>query len=192
MFTMYDSVDLSQVPASPHAVACYIDGKYANEQEARRRFPHARILTISAVTEVPADCYDVENGDHRPETVPALVRLALDHGVWMPCVYADLSTMPLVKLHLAESGIDRRHVRLWVAYYNGAPDLPTGYDAHQFTDRALGRNLDESICADTFFRPSKPTPVERLPRAIVAFDPDEEHWTIDGIPAGSEAETPGK
>lgn len=34
--------------------------------------------------------------------------------------------------------------------------------------------------------PVPPKPVGRLPRAVITFDPDDGHWTIGGISAGSE------
>jgi hypothetical protein len=163
MFVMYDSVTLAAVPAGPHAVACYRNGLYANEEQARRLFPHARILPISVAGAVECDCYDIETGDYSPSDVPELLSVALHARVWRPCFYANLSTMPRVVEQLRSTGVRRDSYRLWVAYYNGHTDLPVEYDAHQFTDRALGRNLDESICRDTFFAPVKhvdPTPAQ--------------------------------
>lgn len=189
MFTMYDSVDLSQVPNAPHAVAAYINGKDANYEEAKRRFPHARILRISVEGIVPADMYDVEKGDYNPEQVPDLYRCAKEHGIWRPGFYGQLSgVMPAIKNNLNKiAGLVREDVRLMVAYYNGTPDLPHGYDAHQFTDRALGRNLDESICADTFFQPIHPTPPAPHPaeiwKAELEVNLDNGEWKVQGVKA---------
>lgn len=186
MFTMYDSVDLSQIPAEPHAVAAYINGEYANYEEAKKRFPHARILRISVTGDVVADAYDIEKGDYTPDRVPTLYKLALDGGVWRPCFYAQLSgVMPHVKAALNSVVQARKDVRLWVAYYNEGSDLPSGYDAHQFTSSALGRNLDESICDSDFFQPVKvAAPVKHEPwRAEVTVDTENGEWSVKGLPA---------
>lgn len=200
MFFMYDSVDLDQIPAEPHAVAAYLNGHYANVDAAREKFPHARILTISVAGDVAADCYDVEQGDYTPEDVPRLYQIAHGQGVWRPCFYASLENgMQQVKEQLNRVVTERADIRLWVAYYNGVQDLPAGYDAHQFTDKALGRNLDESICADTFFKPAeKPAPKPEPPaddwwRAEVSVcvnkdAPDHGKWTIK--PNGRDASKP--
>lgn len=159
MFTMYDNVTLSLIPNMPHAVGCYRNGRFANEEEARRRFPHARILPISVEGRVACDCYDIEQGDYTPDDVPELFKIAREAGVWRPCFYAQLSgIMPAVRQKLSTVVAKREDVRLWVAYYNEQPDLPSWADAHQFTDRALGRSLDESICRSDFFPPHHTTP----------------------------------
>lgn len=162
MFTMYDSTTPEVIPESPHAVLAYINGDFANYDYCKKRFPHARILRCSVVGMVAADLYDIEKGDYEAAQVPELYKIAKDAGIWRPGFYAQLSgVMPEVKAELNKvAGITRQDVRLHVAYYNGTPDLPEGYDAHQFTNHALGRNLDESICADNFFQPVKPTEVE--------------------------------
>ena len=184
MFVMYDNVDLNLIPNGPHAVGCYRNGRYANEDQARKRFPHARILPISVTGDVPCDCYDIETGDYTPDYAAQLVKTALQHNIWRPCLYANLSTMPAVKHDLEANGVQRNEVRLWVAAYDGVPIIPAGYDAKQFTDRALGRSLDESVCNDTFFRPSSELavaphePAEKVPAARVTFDPDSGEWTI--------------
>ena len=188
MFTMYDSVTEDVIPKEPHAVAAYINGQYANFEKCRKMFPHARILTISVNgLDVIADAYDIEKGDYQPDETARLYQTAKAHGIWRPCFYAQLDgTMPAVKADLNKIvGLQRADVRLWVAYYNGQPDLPPGYDAHQFTDRALGRNLDESICADTFFRAAKPEikkPAEPW-RAEITVNTDDGEWSVKGLPA---------
>jgi hypothetical protein len=187
MFTMYDSVTIDEIPAAPHAVAAYINGKYANADAARERFPHARILTISVEGDVAADCYDIENGDYNPADAPRLLKIAQDAGIWRPCFYADLSNMPAVKIAL--KGTVRTDIRLWVAAYAGtslsdaAGLLAQGYDAHQFETNALGRNLDESLCDSDFFRPI--TKTEAVPVAEPAKPAHTVNIDVDGQKVGS-------
>jgi hypothetical protein len=183
MFTMYDSVSLDQIPAGPHAVASYINGKYQNYAEAMREFPHARHLGISVQHGIAAECYDIENGDYKPADAPYLLKTAEEKGMWRPCFYANLSTMPAVKEAL--KGTPRNSVRLWVADWDDTPIIPAGYDAKQFATGALGRNLDESICASDFFRPltkeitvPAPEPVKVPIDLHVTYDPGTDKWEI--------------
>lgn len=185
---MYDDVRLDLIPREPHAVAAYINGQYANIDEARKQFPHARILGISVGGEVPADAYDIERGDYTPEQAASLFRIAQEHGIWRPCFYAQLSgVMSAVRQSLNTVVKSRADVRLWVAYYNNQADLPAEYDAHQFTDRALGRSLDESICRSDFFPAAKPQP-KRQPRpewweAKVGVNHQTGEWRVGSLPA---------
>lgn len=172
MFIMYDNVNLDLIPKEPHAVASYINGNYTNHEEAVKRFPHARHLGISIVGATPAECYDIETGDYTPQHVPDLYKLAFAAHIWRPCFYANLSTMPAVKAELSKANIMRSDVRLWVAYYDNIPNIPEGYDAHQFTDRALGRSLDESICRSDFFQPAKPAPEPDRDPLVYRLDKD--------------------
>ena len=187
MFVMYDDVNLALIPKGPHAVASYINGQYANHTEALKMFPHARHLGISVTGIIAAQCYDVETGDYTPDHVPALFEEAKKAGVWRPCFYADLSHMPAVREQLAKVAPARGDYRLWAAYYNGQSDLPAEYDAHQFTDRALGRSLDESICHDNFFPPLK-VAEDRVWEARVGVNLDDGNWTISPLPAQTQTE----
>lgn len=196
MFIMYDSTTPEVIPANPHAVLAYINGEFANYEYCKEHFPHARILRMSVTGNVVADGYDIERSDYDPADVPGLYTKARDAGIWRPCFYAQLSgVMPAVKKELNTVVKTRQDVRLMVAYYNGTPDLPTGYDSHQFTDKALGRNLDESICASDFFQPVHPSaPAPKPPtekpaeiwKAEVAVNLGTGHWNIKGLPGGSE------
>lgn len=181
MFVMYDSVDVGQIPNAPHAVAGYVNGNYANIDQIRKRFPRTRILEISVTGTEAHQAYDIEKGDYNPEQAGELFESAKAAGIWRPCFYADLSNMPAVKASLDPHLKERSEVRLWVAYYNGLADLPAGYDAHQFTETALGRNLDESVCADTFFQPAKPAP-DKAAAAKVTFDTDSGSWDVSPLP----------
>ena len=156
MYIMYDSVTVADIPANAHSVAAYVNGAYANHSEVKARFPHAHILTISVTGDVAADCYDIEKGDYTYHDIPRLFKVAADAGVWRPCFYADLHNMPSVRSTLANVTSIREEYRLWVASWDGLTHIPGGYDAKQFTDRALGRNLDESVCNSTFFPPQPP------------------------------------
>lgn len=70
----FDAVTLVAVPKDALAVACYKNGRFANEAEAHRRFPNAKITTISVRASDLADCLDVENGNATPAECPDYYR----------------------------------------------------------------------------------------------------------------------
>ena len=183
MLTMYDSVSVGQIPADAQAVAGYVGGNWPTYSSLERLHPDAHKLSIAVNAGEDADCLDVETGDATPADAPAWVRRQLARGVWRPCLYANASTMPAVVHALAQGGIARREIRLWVASYTGYPHIPNGYDACQWTNTALGRNLDASLCSDTFFAPTnKPPhrPARRRRPSIPAPHPKVAAGTLTG------------
>ena len=183
MWVMYDSVDAGTVPASAPAVAGYVGGNWPSFQPLVTRCPAARHLSIAVNAGEDADCLDIENGDATPDQAPAWVARQLRRGAWRPCLYSSRSEMQAVWGALQRAGITRGLVRLWVADWTYVPHIPPGYDACQWTDRALGRNLDESLCLDGFFpkAPPKPRPA-RHASAEIQFDPDTGAWRVKPMP----------
>jgi len=155
--TMYDSVDVSQIPVTAEAVAGYTTGLYPTFPVLAQRFPHAHLLSIAVDSGEDADCLDVETGDGTPADAPAWYRRQIKLGKKLPCFYANSSTMPSVVAALTKSGIPRSQYRVWTAHYTGVPHIEPGSDATQWYDKALGRNLDISWCKDTFFASASDT-----------------------------------
>lgn len=148
---MFDSVDLNTIPASARAVAGYVGGHWPTFQGLVSRFPGAHHLSIAVNSSEDAECLDIENGDATPVEAPVWFRRQKARSVKRPCFYASLSIMSQVREALSHAGIQRGEYRLWVAHYTFVAHLEPGYDACQWTDRALGRNLDQSLCSPTFF-----------------------------------------
>lgn len=161
VITLFDSVDLGQIPAGATAVAAYVDGKFANAAEARDRFPRARILTIAVFADHDADCLDIEDGNARPDQAAAWYLRQKARGARRPCLYASASLMHAQVIPAIQAaGIARGTVRLWSAHYTRVPhicgpascrELATGADGTQWTDRAFNRNLDQSLLLPSFF-----------------------------------------
>lgn len=181
MITMYDTIAPSEIPASPQAVAGYVSGSWPDFNRIVAMFPHAQHLSIAPTADHDADCLDVERGDATPGQAPAWVVRQHSRGVHRPCIYADRSTMPAVEQAL--SAIPRGSYRLWVADWTYSPHLPAGFDACQWTDRALGRNLDQSVCADSFFSVPQPAPdAKGVANAAVHFDLGSGQWQVEPTP----------
>ena len=165
---MFDSVTLSEVPPNPPAVACYVNGMFANHAEALHRFPNAHILTIAVNAGADADVLDIETYDATPADAPGWYRRQKARGLARPCLYASASVMESGVLPvLRTAGIPRTAVRLWSAHYTWSAHIcssttcgamSTDADGTQFTDRALGRNLDESLLLADFFAATPPLP----------------------------------
>lgn len=196
MITMFDSVTNSLLPAG-FAYAAYVDGKFANTAQIRARFPHASILTIAVFAKDDADCLDVETGDATPAQAAGWVTRQLSRGVRRPCLYASASVMPQVLSAMKVAGVSRNLLRLWSAHYTFHPhicgpatcrEMSISADGTQFTDRARGINLDESLLLDDFFGKALTSlesivndfPVLTLPPAGQPFmsDADFPHWYI--------------
>lgn len=158
--TMYDDVNLSLIPRNAEAVAGYVNGHYQTWESVKRDFPHAKKLSIAVTASADAECLDIERGDAVPSQAPAWVVRQKKRGVKKPVVYSSVSEMPAVLRALDRAGIKRSAVRVWTAHYNYKPHLCTskcgfGFtgkaDATQYTNRALGRSLDASLCSPSFF-----------------------------------------
>jgi hypothetical protein len=153
VIVLYDAVDLTQIPGSAHAVAGYVDGLWPTYQELAARFPHAvHRLSIATSAAHDAHCLDVEQGDATPSQVPAWVTRQHARGLPRPILYASLlNGMAAVRGALERAQISHHHYRLWVADWTDVPHCPPGFDGCQWTDRAGGRNCDESLVHDDFF-----------------------------------------
>ena len=80
--------------------------------------------------------------------------------VQRPCLYASVDLMQAEVIPvLKAAGIPRTAVRLWTAHYAGkhvcsvdtCGELSIPADGTQWTDRAFGRALDQSLLAGDFF-----------------------------------------
>lgn len=149
-FTMYDSVTVSEIPKDAKAVAGYVGGRWPTFFQLQRQFPKAKRLSIAVNAGEDARCLDVEAGDATPLEAPAWVRRQHARGIRRPVVYCSLSVLPQVLAALTNAGIQRAQYLVWVAHYTGIPHIEPGADACQYTNQALGRNLDASLCQPWF------------------------------------------
>ena len=175
--TMYDAIDVAQIPSGATAVAGYTAGRWPTFPELVRLFPQARHLSIAIDAAHDADVLDIETGDATPADAAGWCGRQKARGVARPCLYAsaDLMESDVVPAILA-SGISRAVVRLWSAHYTLEPHIcgpascgamSTAADGTQWTDRATGRALDESLLAADFFA-ATPPPAQNWTDAMIA------------------------
>lgn len=181
--TMYDSAFNSQFPASPQAVAGYVDGGVGNQPNYDylvSAFPAAQHLSIALFPGDGADCLDVETGAASPADIPVWVARQVARGVVRPVIYANVSTMEtqIVPLVTTLPGA-RAAVRLWTAHYGalygpaehicgpdscGALSIPA--DGTQWNPNANGLTLDQSLLNADFF--GTPAPVQTWEDKLMA------------------------
>jgi peptidoglycan hydrolase-like protein with peptidoglycan-binding domain len=158
---MFDAIDLNQIPGDAAIIGAYVGGRWPTARDVPSRFPRARMLTIAVNAGEDADTLDVEQGDATPADVPAWWDRQRKHGPARPVIYASASVMEAGIVPLIRSGrIPRGSVRLWSAHYTGSPHIcgpsscglmSIAADGCQWTNRALGRDLDQSLLAADFF-----------------------------------------
>jgi Putative peptidoglycan binding domain len=169
--TMYDAISNSQFPAGAQAYAAYVDGGLADQPNYPHivaAFPRAQHLSIALNPADDADCLDIENGAAAPYDFPDWHARQVARGVARPCGYASASTMELLLLPLlASAGIPRASVRLWSAHYGAWEHIcgpstcnltSVAMDGTQWTNEALGRDLDQSVLLASFFGTLPPAP----------------------------------
>ena len=163
---MFDDVNVDLLPQAD-AYAAYADGIYANVGHVRARYPHAHILTIAVRAADLADALDIEAGDAVTSDAPGWFKRALSAGITRPCLYTSVSNVDVLVNAMEKAGIPRHAYRLWSAHYGKGEHLcgPTTCggssataDATQFTSRANGESLDESVCLADFFTLVLPPP----------------------------------
>lgn len=143
---MYDDVNVDLIPRNARYIAAYVDGRYANYNAARRRFPKARVFSIS-VTGVPADWYDIEPGCMSFQQGIAAGLRDIREGR-TPGYYCDRDVYPVLISALRAGGI--RTFRRWSAHWTGHPHIcsprscgaPFVADGTQYSG---GQVLDESL-----------------------------------------------
>lgn len=162
---MFDSVTVSEIPANAEAVAGYVNGRWVTFPELVKRYPHAQKISISVTAQDNARCLDVEPQDATNAQAADWVRRQWDRGVKRPILYTSVSNWKPLAETLGSAGIKHRpwgkSYRRWSAHYTfkahrcgrscGMPGWSKA-GATQWTDKALGRNLDESLCGRSFFR----------------------------------------
>jgi len=165
--TMYDSTDVGVLPHGADAYAGYVQGLFPTFAALKRLFAAsgAHLLSIAVFASGDADCLDIEPGDATNAQAPGWVKRQLARGARRPCLYTSVSNMDTLVTALGGAGISRAAVRLWSAHYGQGKHIcgpgTCGLTRHacdgtQWTDSALGRNLDESILLSNFFSSSAP------------------------------------
>lgn len=178
LVTAYDSTDITTVPSNAQFLMGYNSGHWPTYGQMVDRFPAlakaGHIKSIAVQADVDGDILDAEPGDASPDQVAGWVQRQFARGAKRPIVYSSISEFPQILADLHTRGIWREQIGIWTADYNGQEHIcgpgpggcvnasrfgfNTTADATQWTDAALGRNLDQSLCKDEFWTPAKKKP----------------------------------
>ena len=159
---MYDDVTVSLIPVDAVAVAGYVDGRWPTYSQLAKKFPHAKhLVSIAVFSRDNADALDVEPGDAAPAEAAAWVKRQHSLGHKRPIVYTNASHGQALVNLLSQAGLKYGVDYLWwSAHYTYKPHLCSprcGFGlkviahATQWTDKANGKSLDESLCSAAFF-----------------------------------------
>jgi hypothetical protein len=179
MFVQYDDVTVSLIPGGAQAVLGYTDGEYDNRDSMRAAFPKAlqTFLTVTGL-DFSADGVDSEVGDASNAAVIGFCHAKLAQGK-KPVVYTFLSNMRAMLDAIYAAGIPREKLIILSAHVTEQPhicgpqcgfELRETVDATQWTFTALGRSLDESLCAPSYFERSLVPPAPVDPHHYLWFD----------------------
>lgn len=167
MWNMYDSVDVENIPRHAQAVAGYVGGEWPTYNKLRALFPNAHVLSIAVNASQNAHCLDVEKGDATIEEAPHWIHRQHERGLKLPVIYIELSRYHSLVDELHGNNVKVADIRLWIAHYTGHPHVCTRHTCGlaapllgastlygtQWTNRADGKNLDESLMHSSFFPP---------------------------------------
>ncbi len=159
--TMYDAIDVGLIPADAQAVAGYTGGQWPTAPVLARRFPRARLLTIAISADEDADALDIEWRDATPEQAAGWDARQRARGIARPCLYASAGVMESAVVPVIRGmAVVRSQVRLWSAHSTheahicgpgSCGELSIDADGTQWTDRAMGLELDQSLLRPDFF-----------------------------------------
>jgi hypothetical protein len=141
---MYDSINVSSLPAGADVYAGYDDGRWPDAAAIAAKYPGKPVVRITVnPNDMEGDCLDVENGDASPDQAPLWVARRRQAGHTWATVYCSLSAWPAVQAAFRTQGIAPPHY--WVAAYPGnGQSLYVGAIAHQWIDHGP---YDESVVA---------------------------------------------
>lgn len=164
---MFDSVTVSEIPKDAPAVAGYVDGSWQTFPVLVHDFPHAHKLSIAVFAGSDALCLDIEPGNATAAESPGWVHRQmarvkhephLEGWVWK--LYGSVAWVPEIVAELAHAGVPGDAVEFFTAHYTFEPHicgpktcgaLSFNAGGTQYTNVALGRNLDESRLSPHFF-----------------------------------------
>jgi hypothetical protein len=178
--TCYDSTTAADVPKGGDLYAGYVDGRYVTVPALRKRFPKARIVTITVLGTPGAHVCDTEPGNIGVAGADRRAKNEIVAGR-KPTLYLMASMWPQVKTAVKNAGIAGK-VSYWIAQYDGKGEIPKGAVAKQYLHgdknhpgSYSGGHYDTSIVADYWPgvdpepapKPPKVKPLSKWQRALI-------------------------
>lgn len=183
MYTGYSSVDTDLIPRSAPVVFAYATGSYAQIGAVHEHCPRSRVVSICTEGRAVCGMYDFEAGALLYSEVNDIVNFAHNHGIRRPIVYAALDAMQMEVRPRLEGSFSRDSYRLVPAHFTDSPELPAWADGVEWTQTALGRNLNEYLLRDDFLGAVRKVP--DVTRTItVEWDETAKDWRVKSLQKG--------
>lgn len=157
----FDDTNVALLPAGYTAYAAYINGLFDNLAAVKARFPKAEILSIDVNgSNTTANCLDIENGDATNAIARTWVHAKIAAKAKLIVVYTSVSNVNALVAELTAAGIPRGAYKIWTAHYGAGAHIcgpatcglcSYAANATQFTDKAFGDSLDETLADGNFF-----------------------------------------
>jgi hypothetical protein len=116
---MYDSINVTGMPAGADVYAGYFDGNFANIDEVIAAWPGKYHLSITPFGSDGAMCDDIEPGNVGPADGPLFFRNPGHGGAVKPWIYTMASWSTQVQQAMTAAGIARSAYFLWTGHYIG-------------------------------------------------------------------------
>jgi peptidoglycan hydrolase-like protein with peptidoglycan-binding domain len=159
---VFDDVNVGLIPGDAEAAAGYVDGHFQTFPALVRRFGNRIPLVSITVFGNHARIVDIEPGNPLTDKQAADWTAAMIRdGVYRPGPYTSASNVDAVAAELSRAGVRRSQSVIWSAHYTGVPHIcgpnscgacRTQCDATQYTNKARGQNLDETLAEDYFLK----------------------------------------
>jgi peptidoglycan hydrolase-like protein with peptidoglycan-binding domain len=165
---MYDSEWNNSFPSDPPAVGGYVDGSGGDQPNYDwlvEHFPSAQHFSFTLSSSVNADCLDIENGAASAYEAASWYAVQQALGSSRPALYMSAAPMESTLIPIITALGSRSEVRLLSAHYDAGAHIcgpstcgmtSIDMDGTQWTDNALGRDLDQSQLLPSFFSPTAP------------------------------------
>jgi hypothetical protein len=155
--TQYDAVTLANIPKDARAVMAYVDGAFANYEQAKEMFPDALITGIAVRSDTIADFYDVEAGDLEIADCPDTYRrFKAKRPHDKPGFYMPASWMPEYETTMHAAGIKKRQYVLesahWTDRHICGPKTCGEMKADSTQYSTSGETLDITKCRPSYWR----------------------------------------
>lgn len=183
------TVEAAHVDSTIHAVAGYVNGRYANWASLVAKWGKTKFLLSIDVANNPAagaQCLDIETGDATIADAPGWFKATQAAGKaakdlrYYPKLYTSESNVSSLVKTMTAAGVARDEYMIWSAHYTGSAHIcgpkscgcPVQCDATQWTSSADGVSLDESLCYGYFFAGAPTTAPAAAPAVKKVTVPD--------------------
>lgn len=183
---MYDSVNTLALPSGATLILAYIDGKYANLQPVRTRFPKATVVPVTTTIagDLNAQVYDCERGDGNATNAVlwAGKKLAIPQRPTIYCsrIGSPGYGLPDVLNALKFFSIPPSAIDLGIADYTGKPHLYPGSAFTQYANPpSSGGDYDISVTDGIWpNHPTEPITMLNKPASCILATPDSKGYLI--------------